>query len=115
MSVAISWANKMQLAKCDIMGSFPIFSHIYNVTYVHIHSCALALQWYTWGHHACLYICMYACICCIYLVIQIIHFKGAFKSNHTTILTICLSEKVFKQVEQPFCGPCCGKKLVGGT
>ena len=27
MSVAISWANKMQLAKCDIMVGFPIFSH----------------------------------------------------------------------------------------
>ena len=24
MSVAISWANKMQLAKCDIMVGFPI-------------------------------------------------------------------------------------------
>ena len=31
MSVAISWANKMQLAKCDIMVGFPISSHIYNV------------------------------------------------------------------------------------
>ena len=29
MSVAISWANKMQLAKCDIMVGFPISSHIY--------------------------------------------------------------------------------------
>ena len=29
MSVAISWANKMQLAKCDIMVSFPISSHIF--------------------------------------------------------------------------------------
>ena len=30
MSVAISWANKMQLAKCDIIvDSFPISSHIY--------------------------------------------------------------------------------------
>ena len=28
MSVAVSWANKMQLAKCDIMVSFPISSHI---------------------------------------------------------------------------------------
>ena len=28
MSVAISWANKMQLAKCDIMVGFPISSHI---------------------------------------------------------------------------------------
>ena len=28
MSVAISWANKMQLAKCDIMVSFPISSQI---------------------------------------------------------------------------------------
>ena len=27
MSVAISWANKMQLAKCDIMVGFPISSH----------------------------------------------------------------------------------------
>ena len=27
MSVAISWANKMQLAKCDIMIGFPISSH----------------------------------------------------------------------------------------
>ena len=29
MSVAISCANKMQLAKCDIMVGFPISSHIY--------------------------------------------------------------------------------------
>ena len=29
MSVAISWANKMQLAKCDIMVGFPISSHIF--------------------------------------------------------------------------------------
>ena len=28
MSVAISWANKMQLVKCDIMVGFPISSHI---------------------------------------------------------------------------------------
>ena len=28
MSVAISWANKMQLAKCDIMVGFLISSHI---------------------------------------------------------------------------------------
>ena len=28
MSVAISWGNKMQLAKCDIMVGFPISSHI---------------------------------------------------------------------------------------
>ena len=47
MSVAISWANKMQLAKCDIMVGFPISSHIYklanychNVFYVRIwHLC----------------------------------------------------------------------------
>ena len=31
MSVAISWANKMQLAKCDIMVGFPISSHIYGL------------------------------------------------------------------------------------
>ena len=31
MSVATSWANKMQLAKCDIMVGFPISSHIYVV------------------------------------------------------------------------------------
>ena len=30
MSEAISWANKMQLAKCDIMVGFPISSHIYG-------------------------------------------------------------------------------------
>ena len=30
MSVAISWANKMQLAKCDIMVGFPISSHIFS-------------------------------------------------------------------------------------
>ena len=30
MSVAISWANKMQLAKCDIMAGFLISSHIYT-------------------------------------------------------------------------------------
>ena len=28
MSVAISWAKKVQLAKCDISVSFPKFSHI---------------------------------------------------------------------------------------
>ena len=32
MSVAISWANKMQLAKCDIMVGFPISSHICSFT-----------------------------------------------------------------------------------
>ena len=31
MSVAISWANKMQLAKCDIMVGFSISSHIYTL------------------------------------------------------------------------------------
>ena len=31
MSVAISWANKKQLAKCVYMVGFPIFSHIYNL------------------------------------------------------------------------------------
>ena len=31
MSVAISWANKKQLAKCVYMVGFPIFSHIYNI------------------------------------------------------------------------------------
>ena len=35
MSVAISWANKMQLAKCDIMVGFSISSHNCN-----INSCA---------------------------------------------------------------------------
>ena len=30
MSVAISWDNKMQLAKCDITVGFPISSHIYE-------------------------------------------------------------------------------------
>ena len=29
MSVAISWANKRQFAKCDIMVSFPVSSHKY--------------------------------------------------------------------------------------
>ena len=33
MSVAISWANKMQLAKCDIMVGFPISSHIWDSSY----------------------------------------------------------------------------------
>ena len=33
MTVAISWANKMQLAKCDIMVGFPISSHIYVATW----------------------------------------------------------------------------------
>ena len=31
MSVAISWANKKQLAKCAYMVGFPMFSHIYGV------------------------------------------------------------------------------------
>ena len=31
MSVAISWANKMQLAKCDIMVGFQISSHILKI------------------------------------------------------------------------------------
>ena len=30
MSVAISWANKKQLAKCAYMVGFPIFSHIWS-------------------------------------------------------------------------------------
>ena len=34
MSVAISWANKMQLAKCDMMVGFPISSHISRLTVV---------------------------------------------------------------------------------
>ena len=32
MSVAISWDNKMQLAKCDITVGFPISSHIFQTT-----------------------------------------------------------------------------------
>ena len=35
MSVAINWANKMQLAKCDIMVGFPISSHIYHMNHGH--------------------------------------------------------------------------------
>ena len=35
MSVAISWDNKMQLAKCDIMVGFPISSHICKTHYGH--------------------------------------------------------------------------------
>ena len=31
MNVAISWANKKQLAKCAYMVDFPISSHIYNL------------------------------------------------------------------------------------
>ena len=34
MSVAISWANKKQLAKCAYMVGFPIFSHIYIIYYI---------------------------------------------------------------------------------
>ena len=37
MSVAISWDNKMQLAKCDIMVGFPISSHIYVAMHAYIH------------------------------------------------------------------------------
>ena len=33
MSGTISWANRMQLAKCDIMVGFPISSHIYIYMY----------------------------------------------------------------------------------
>ena len=36
MSVAISWANKMQLAKRDIMVGFPISSHILYYTHLAI-------------------------------------------------------------------------------
>ena len=36
MSVAISWASKMQLAKCDIVVGFPISSHIYVCVYLAI-------------------------------------------------------------------------------
>ena len=39
MSMAISWAKKVQLAKCDISVGFPKSSHIYS-TYV----CALLKQ-----------------------------------------------------------------------
>ena len=35
MSVAISWADKMQLAKCDIMVGFPISSHIFAFAHVY--------------------------------------------------------------------------------
>ena len=34
MSVAISWAKKVQLAKCDIMVGFPKSSHISRLTVV---------------------------------------------------------------------------------
>ena len=34
MSVAISWARKVQLAKCDIMVGFPKSSHILYITIV---------------------------------------------------------------------------------
>ena len=37
MSVAISWDNKMQLAKCDITVGFPISSHIYTRLWESIH------------------------------------------------------------------------------
>ena len=34
MSVAISWDNKMQLAKCDILVGLPISSHMYVLLYM---------------------------------------------------------------------------------
>ena len=48
MSVAISWANKMQFAKCDITVGFPISSHILYIlaqliaTLIH-YPCTVAL------------------------------------------------------------------------
>ena len=36
MSVAISWDNKMQLAKCDIMVGFPISSLKYGYMHTEI-------------------------------------------------------------------------------
>ena len=36
MSVAISWANKMQLAKCDIRVGFCKSSHILNSAHITI-------------------------------------------------------------------------------
>ena len=43
MSVAISWANEIQLAKCDIIVGFPISSHIWH-TYVCVCVCCLCLH-----------------------------------------------------------------------
>ena len=34
MNVAISWAKKVQLAKCDISVSFPKSSHIYSTGHI---------------------------------------------------------------------------------
>ena len=39
MSVAISWTNKKQLAKYDIMVGFPISSRIY----IHLYVCTMKL------------------------------------------------------------------------
>ena len=36
MSVAISWAKKVQLAECDISVDFPKSSHIYIYIYIYI-------------------------------------------------------------------------------
>ena len=46
MSVAISWANKMQLAKCDIMISFPISGHIYDYQFLQYKFFKIAFELY---------------------------------------------------------------------
>ena len=50
MSVAISWADKMQLAKCDIMVGFPISSHNYCLALIATITCQSTRQAH-WSIH----------------------------------------------------------------
>ena len=46
MSVAISWANKMQLAKCDIMVGFCKSSHNFYQHHKHVYIGAEDGEWW---------------------------------------------------------------------
>ena len=46
MSVAISWAKKVQLAKCDILVSFPKSSHKCTKSVNHLIQCEKCKTWY---------------------------------------------------------------------
>ena len=70
MSVAISWANKMQLAKCDIIVGFPISSHIcrtfpYTKTFLtqHMANKLVTMETLPWKQLKLSTFVMYLCVC----------------------------------------------------
>ena len=74
MSVAISWAKKVQLAMCDISVGFPKSSHIYVCMYVPIYlhelsnsrTSRLELIVALYLHILCVFL-VYALVMCIWL------------------------------------------------